>query len=190
MSVAGQSIPGSADDPLNEGTGVRMMFDLQRIDLSKRMYSREDIARYNPHRGNMALIDSIVWETPDHKQGVAIKHVRHDEFWVKGHFPDQPMMPGVLMIEAAAQLACFLYNIRRPDPKIVAFLRIDTASFRSRVVPGDDLYLLCSEVKFERRRFISDVQGVVGDRLAFDARITGMSLPASPGAAMPQVPPA
>ena len=79
MSVAGQSIPGSADDPLNEGTGVRMMFDLQRIDLSKRMYSREDIARYNPHRGNMALIDSIVWETPDHKQGVAIKHVRHDE---------------------------------------------------------------------------------------------------------------
>jgi 3-hydroxyacyl-[acyl-carrier-protein] dehydratase len=187
MSVAGHSIPGQGsakgDDPLNEGSnpGVRMIIDLPSLDLGKRMYTRDDIAKYNPHRGNMALIDSIVWETPDHKQGVAVKHVRDDEFWVQGHFPDKAMMPGVMMIEAGAQLACFLYNIRRPDPKIVAFLRIETASFRSMVVPGDDLYLLCCEVKFGRRHFISDIQGVVGDRIAFDARITGMSLPAVPG---------
>lgn len=184
MSVAGPSIPhGNANDPLNDGgnTGVRMIIDLSSLDLSRRLYSRDDIARYIPHRGNMALIDSIVWETSDHKQGVAVKHVRDDEFWVKGHFPDKAMMPGVLMIEAGAQLGCFLYNIRRPDPKIVAFLRIESASFRSMVVPGDDLYLLCNEVKFGRRHFISDIQGVVGDRIAFDARITGMSLPAVPG---------
>lgn len=164
----------SADDGSN--LGIKMLMDLSTIDLTKPMYTRDDIAKYNPHRGNMALIDSILWETPDHKRGVALKKVRDDEFWVAGHFPDKAIMPGVLMVEAGAQLACFLYNIRRPDPKIVAFTRIDTASFRSMVVPGDILYLICSEVKFGRRRFISDVQGIVGNRLAFDARITGMAL--------------
>lgn len=180
-AVPSQSVHGpdrSGADSGDDGSnlGIKMLMDLSTIDLTKTMYTREDIARYNPHRGNMALIDSIVWETPDHKLGVARKQVRHDEFWVAGHFPDKAIMPGVLMVEAGAQLGCFLYNIRRPDPKIVAFTRIDSVSFRSMVVPGDELILICSEVKFGRRRFISDVQGVVGNRLAFDARITGMAL--------------
>jgi 3-hydroxymyristoyl/3-hydroxydecanoyl-(acyl carrier protein) dehydratase len=86
------------------------------------------------------------------------------------------MMPGVLMIEAGAQMSCYLYNRRRPDPKVIAFLRIENASFRSMVEPGDDLYLLCKEVKFGRRQFVSDIQGMVGDRITFDARIRGMQL--------------
>ncbi len=181
MSVApSQSVRGpEGSDDEGSNVGIKMLIDLSTIDLTKTMYTREDIAKYNPHRGNMAMIDSIVWETPDHKKGIALKKVRHDEFWVAGHFPDKAIMPGVLMVEAGAQLACFLYNIRRPDPKIVAFTRIDNASFRSMVVPGDDLILICSEVKFGRRRFISDVQGIVGNRLAFDVRITGMSLDAA-----------
>lgn len=180
MSVASQDQTAAKESKLDSqagsGAGVRLILDLSKIDLTKRMYSKEDIAKYNPHRGNMALIDSIVWESADHTKGVAHKRVLDDEFWVKGHFPDKAMMPGVLMIEAGAQLACFLYNIRRPDPKIVAFLRIEQASFRSMVQPGDDLYLLCSEVKFGRRNFESDIQGIVSGRIAFDARISGMSL--------------
>ena len=81
------------------------------------------------------------------------------------------------MVEAGAQMACYLYNIRRPEPKVIAFLRIEDCAFRSMVTPGDDLHILANEIKIGRRRFISDVQGVVGkDRIAFDARVTGMQL--------------
>jgi 3-hydroxyacyl-[acyl-carrier-protein] dehydratase len=158
------------------GAGVRALFELTGIDLKRRLYDHEAIAKLNPHRGEMALLDSIVWTTTDYKQGLALKQIRNTEFWVPGHFPGKPMFPGVLMIEAGAQLACFLYNIRQPAPRLVAFLRIENASFRNMVAPGDDLYLLCSEVKFGRRRFVSDVQGMVGDRIAFDARISGMAM--------------
>jgi 3-hydroxyacyl-[acyl-carrier-protein] dehydratase len=156
--------------------GVKPLFDLSGIDLRATKYGKAEIERINPHRGEMLLLDSVVWTTPDFKQGLGLKQIRETEFWVPGHFPGKPMFPGVLMIEAGAQLACFLYNIRRPDPKVVAFLRIDNASFRSMVQPGDDLYLLCNELKFGHRRFVSEVQGMVGDRLAFDAKISGMQM--------------
>jgi len=154
----------------------RFLIDLAKIDLAKRMYSRDEITAIIPHRGDMLLIDSIVWESADHTKGIAIKHIRGNEFWVPGHFPDRPLLPAVLMIEAAAQLACFLYNIRMPEPKIVAFVRIDNAAFRTMVQPGDDLYVICSEVKFGRRRFVSDIQGMVHGKLAFEAQITGMNV--------------
>ncbi|MFN0131737.1 MAG: 3-hydroxyacyl-ACP dehydratase FabZ family protein [Phycisphaerales bacterium] len=170
-----------SDPPVNAGDdsrGIKPVIDLARLDLTKRMYSRDDIAKLNPHRGEMALLDWIIWETPDHRQVVGLKHIRHDEFWVPGHFPAKAMFPGVLMIEAGAQLACFSFNIRQPAPKVIAFLRIEEASFRASVHPGDDLYLLCVEIKYGRRQFHSQIQGMVNDRLAFDARISGMSLPA------------
>ena len=172
------SVPPKGDDETQsrQAGGIKPLFDLAGLDRNQRLRSRDDIAALNPHRGEMALLDWIVWTSPDLRHGLALKHIRDTEFWASGHFPNKPMFPGVLMIEAGAQLACFLYNARQPVPGLVAFLRIEDASFRSMVQPGDELYLLCSEVKFGRRRFVSDIQGMVGDRLAFDARISGMSL--------------
>jgi 3-hydroxyacyl-[acyl-carrier-protein] dehydratase len=175
MSVARSQ--SGADRVLDaDAPAPRFILDLSKIDLSRRMYSREDISHYIPHRGGMLLIDSIVWESDDHTKGVAIKHVRNDEFWVDGHFPGRPMMPAVFMIEAGAQLACFLYNIRMPEPKIVAFVHLTHGSFRAMVQPGDDLYLLCNEVRFGRRRFVSDIQGMLNGKIAFAAQISGMNV--------------
>ncbi len=157
--------------------GPRFLFDLSRIDLTRRLYSRQQLERYIPHRGQMAMVDWLIWHSPDFKQAVGLKHVRPDEFWVHGHFPDKPMMPGVLMVEVGAQVACFAFNARGAETQIVAFLRIENAAFRTMVVPGDDLYILVHERKFGQRAFESDIQGFVGDRIAFDAKISGMRMP-------------
>lgn len=176
---AGRNTGGSAEAAVRTPpatVGPRTLFDLGAIDLSARVYSRTDLERFNPHRGEMALLDWIVWHNHNYSQAVGLKHVRRDEFWVPGHFPQRPMLPGVLMIEAGAQLACFAFNARRPGSQVVAFLRIKDAAFRGMVTPGDDLYLLVNEIKCGRRQFESDIQGVVGDRIAFDARISGMTM--------------
>jgi 3-hydroxyacyl-[acyl-carrier-protein] dehydratase len=152
------------------------LFDLADIDLSARVADRDGIARFNPHRGYMALLDAVIWQNEGPSRAVAIKRIGEDEFWVGGHFPGKPMFPGVLMVEAGAQLACYMHMQRMAPPKIAAFLRIESASFRSMVQPGDDLILLAQAVKFGRRQFSADIQGVVADRIAFDARISGMAM--------------
>jgi 3-hydroxyacyl-[acyl-carrier-protein] dehydratase len=148
---------------------------MSTIDLTQIALTREQMAPLLPHRHEMALLNHVVWYSPDFKEGVALKRVRDDEFWVRGHFPGRPLLPGVLQLEAGAQLAAFLYNLAVPEkPLTPAFTRIEHCSFRSMVQPGDDFYLLCKEVKRTRRGFTCDIQGVCNQRLTFDARIQGL----------------
>lgn len=152
------------------------MFDVSAIDLGSIVADRAEIERLNPHRHEMALLDEVIWISEDQTCAVGRHRCLEDAFWVRGHFPGKPMMPGVLQVEAGAQLVCFLWNIQQPVPQVAAFLRIEQAAFRRSVLPGNDLLLLCREVKKGRRRFITDIQGVVNDQIAFEARITGMAI--------------
>ncbi|TVQ30617.1 MAG: hypothetical protein EA376_12215 [Phycisphaeraceae bacterium] len=154
----------------------QFLIDLETLDLQKKILTREDLERWNPHRGPIAQLDGVIWHSEGYDAGVAVKHVRDDEFWVEGHFPDRALMPGILMVEAGAQLISFLFYSRRGEPCIAGFTRIDNTVFRAPVVPGDNLYLICREVKYSPRRFISDVQGVVNGKLVFESRVTGMVL--------------
>jgi len=180
LAVAGASrAVGAAVAAGGAGTGVApagLLFDLEAIDLTQRSRDRAHIATRMAHRGDMALLDNILWVSPDFRRSVALKIVRPEEFWVSGHFPGKPMYPGVLMVESAAQLSAYLYNARQEKPLLAAFTRIDNCSFRNSVVPGDELLLLCQEVKWSRRGFVCDVQGVTGGKLAFEARISGISV--------------
>jgi 3-hydroxyacyl-[acyl-carrier-protein] dehydratase len=154
----------------------KFLFDLSNIDRTKIAVSAEEVGKLNPQCGDMRQLDYMIWLNDERTEALGVKQVKPDEFWVSGHIPGRPLMPGVLMIEAGAQLCSILYKKKTGNTFFLGFTRCEDVAFRGQVVPGDTLYLLCKEVKFGERRFISEVQGVVDDKLVFEGRITGMVL--------------
>ena len=156
------------------GVRDRLLFDISGIDLRQVALSEEEVGRINPQCGDMRQLDHVIWLSEDAGEGLGVKRVREDEFWVSGHIPGRPLLPGVLMLEAAAQMSSVLYHRKVEQAKFVGFTRCTDVAFRGQVGPGDTLYLLAREVSFKPRRFICDTQGVVNDQLVFEGRITGM----------------
>lgn len=153
-----------------------LLFDLAGIDLDQVRVGVDQIEKVNPHRGAMRLLDGIIHHDEGYTQAVAFKDVRDDEFWVPGHIPGRPIFPGVLMIEAAAQLASYLTLIRLGGQRFMGFAGVDDVKFRGQVVPGDRLVLLGQQVEFRPRRSICKGQGLVRGTLVFEATITGMPM--------------
>ncbi|HJS32747.1 MAG TPA: 3-hydroxyacyl-ACP dehydratase FabZ [Alphaproteobacteria bacterium] len=111
----------------------------------------ERIMKMIPHRYPFLMIDRVVEAVPD-VSAVGIKNVTINEPYFQGHFPQRPVMPGVLIIEAMAQTAAVLvvYTLG-PDAegKLVYFMTVDSARFRRPVTPGDTLHI---HVRKERNR--------------------------------------
>lgn len=104
------------------------------------MIGINEIMTYLPHRYPFLLIDKIV-EFEENKRVVGIKNVTINEPFFQGHFPGHPIMPGVLLLEAMAQVGGVLALKSDPDPsrKVIYFMSIDKAKFRKPVIPGDQV---------------------------------------------------
>jgi len=152
----------------------QLLFELNGIDLDAVFATAEEVGRTNPQAGHMRQLDHVIWMADDHRRILGVKQVRDDEFWVPGHIPGRPLMPGVLMIEAAAQLSSFMFRARGGEADFLGFTRCTDTVFRGQVVPGDTLLILVEEVIFGRKRFTCRGQGVVDGRLAFETTVTGM----------------
>jgi 3-hydroxyacyl-[acyl-carrier-protein] dehydratase len=104
------------------------------------MFGQEEIQKYLPHRFPFLLVDRIL-EIEENERIVGIKNVTINEPFFMGHFPGQPVMPGVLIIEAMAQVAGILalQSVKNEESKVAYFMSIDKAKFRKPVVPGDQI---------------------------------------------------
>jgi 3-hydroxyacyl-[acyl-carrier-protein] dehydratase len=152
------------------------LFDLSKIDLDQVLFDREEIKKDNPQDLEMQQLDGIIWYDKDNFLSLGYKDVTEDEFWVRGHIPERPLMPGVIMVEAAAQISSFAVKRIYGFEGFIGFAGIDNAKFRRPVEPGKRLYLLCYIKVFKRRKFTAVVQGIVDDAMVFDCQVSGLNV--------------
>ncbi len=129
----------------------------------------KEILEILPHRYPFLLVDRVI-ECDNEKRIVGIKNLTFNEPFFQGHFPGQPVMPGVLQMEALAQVAGILLNrLFGGEGKISYFAAIDNARFRRPVVPGDQLRLEIDIIKAKLRLSKVHAKAFVGEELASSA---------------------
>lgn len=134
----------------------------------------KEIMEIIPHRYPFLLIDKVI-SIEEGKKITTIKNVTMNEQFFQGHFPVEPVMPGVLIIEAMAQAgACAILSMEEFKGKIAYFGAINNAKFRDKVVPGDTLRLEVEIVKLKKVAGVGKGTAYVGDKKVAEAELTFM----------------
>lgn len=139
------------------------------------MLGQQEIQKYLPHRFPFLLVDRIL-ELEKDKRIVGIKNVTINEPFFTGHFPEIPVMPGVLIIEAMAQVAGILAmeSMGREETKVAYFMGIDKAKFRKPVVPGDQIRFEMEVLKHRGKIWRLKGNAYVDDALVAEAEVQAM----------------
>lgn len=142
--------------------------ELQAVDIQK-------ILTLLPHRYPMLLVDKII-EIDGNQRAIGIKNVTMNEPHFTGHFPGQPVMPGVMIVEAMAQTAGAInvLNMAADAPSLVYFMTIDKVKFRKPVVPGDQLHMEVVLLKARRNIFKYACIGTVDGAKVAEAELSAM----------------
>lgn len=136
------------------------------------LLDKEQIKQVIPHRDPFLLIDEVLELEPG-KRAVALKHLKEDEYWFQGHFPEFPVQPGVLTIEMLAQTgAVCILSVPENKGKVAFFAGIDKARFRRQVRPGETLRLEVEILKQRGPIGVCKATAYVGEERAVSAEIT------------------
>jgi 3-hydroxyacyl-[acyl-carrier-protein] dehydratase len=156
-----------------------LIVDFSEFDLDHIIATQEDIRRYNLQRFEMEQLTAILFEDQPSGRCVGYKDVTDREFWVRGHMPGYPLMPGVIMCEAAAQLASyFAQKYDMLGAKVVGFGGMEGVRFREQVRPGDRLVLAVKLLKLRRGALlVCRFQGLVNQSIVVEGQIKGIPLP-------------
>jgi 3-hydroxyacyl-[acyl-carrier-protein] dehydratase len=153
-------------------------FDLAQLDFAQPIAGMDRIREILPHRFEMEMLNGIVFIDPSRRVIVGYKDVRADEFWVRGHMPDFPLLPGVLMCEAAAQLCC-IYNILSKVNSLDVLMGLgglEDTRFLRPVRPGDRLVIVGHGLKVHRRLTRFHAIGHVNGEKVFETTVIGVPL--------------
>ena len=141
--------------------------------MSDLTWDKEKIKSILPHREPFLFIDEII-EIDGAQKVVAVKYINKNESFFQGHFPDKPVMPGVLIIEAMAQASIILYSIDKPEITKTHpdyYLGKVKAEFLSPVYPGDKLIIETNKVKFLDYAAITDTIAKVNNKIVAKANL-------------------
>jgi 3-hydroxyacyl-[acyl-carrier-protein] dehydratase len=157
---------------------VNPLFPLERFDVGATFADLEDIRRANPQRYEMEQLSRICHCDVDAGEVVGVLEVPEEPWWARGHVPGRPLMPGVLMVECAAQVCSWfvrrVYSDAEYGERFFGFGGIDDVKFRGAVFPPATLVVLGRRHEIRTRRAVFDTQGYVDGVPVFEARITGM----------------
>src|SRR4051812_5669040 len=154
----------------------QLLYDISGIDLNRVLYDKEAIRQVNPQRGTFEQIDAIVHVDGSTGRIIGYKDVRDDEFWVNDHIPGRPLLPGVLMIEAAAQVSGFFTAKVMGWTGFIGFGGATDIRFPQMVAPGSRLHFIVQLLSHRHRRVECKVQGLLNGAIVFEATITGTQL--------------
>lgn len=162
---------------------VTPLYDPAAIDFENVLFDIEAIREVNPQRFEMEHLTAVVHMDTEENGVVGYKDVSNEEFWVRGHMPNFPLMPGVIQCEAAAQLAGFFArknNVLGEGDYFLGFGGMDGIRFKRPVQVGDRLILMIKATKIKKGMLAKfDLQGWVGEEIAFLGSMIGVPIDSS-----------
>ena len=155
-----------------------LILDPSEYDLTHVIADIEEIRRYNPQRYEMEQLTAIVYDDFQRLICAGYKDLGSEEFWVRGHMPGMPIMPGVIMCEAAAQLASY-YTLRHKlmDTPVLGFGGLKDVRFRGIVRPGERFVVVAKMLRIRRNLLTCAFQGLVRQSLVCEGELMGTPLP-------------
>ncbi len=159
--------------------GKDLILDPAEFDLERVVADIEQIRKFNPQRFEMEQLTAVVLDDSERGVCVGYKDVSDTDFWVRGHMPGMPLMPGVVMCEAAAQLCS--YHVQHHNllgAEMVGFGGLDDVRFRGTVVPGDRLVIACERLQLRMGQMIRcRFQCFVRESMVCEGKIRGIPIP-------------
>ncbi|MCG3179902.1 MAG: hypothetical protein BIFFINMI_02252 [Phycisphaerae bacterium] len=183
--IAGRIVAARSGHSLNHAMARKLLAMADRQEKAARVASEaamdiRQISRILPHRYPFLLVDRVVQIDGD-RRAVGIKNVTYNELFFQGHYPGQPIMPGVLIVEAMAQLSGILLSQKLEHTgKLAVLLSMDKVKMRRPVVPGDQLVLVAETIRVKSRTGHVKCEALVGDKLACEAEIKFMLVDSEP----------
>lgn len=154
-----------------------LILDFSQFDPDNVIADVEAIRRYNPQRHEMEQLTAICYEDPVRHVVAGYKDLGPDEFWARGHFPGMALMPGVIMCEAAAQLAGYHSSKHNLMDGLVGLGGLEKVRFRGLVRPGQRFLIVVRLLKHRRMILTCEFQCFVEKNLVCEGVLKGVSLP-------------